>query len=186
MKIFILIITTIFTSSCLKEDLSYEVYRSKKEISSTTQMSANAEGIQKENDSSLKWSAPQQWKEKETNSIRIGSYDLPSIGDKKAELSIIILAGDGGGITPNLNRWRGQIGLEQSDKKTIESTLEKITGKLGIFQFTQITNQDKSILAAFIMNKGKTIYVKATGHKDVLDNQRDLFLEFIKGIYESK
>lgn len=185
-KIIFLIALSLSATSCLKENLSYEVYKSKKEVASNSAMASSSETIHKEDNNSLKWSAPKGWIEKETNSIRVGSYDLPNIGDKKGELSIIILAGDGGGIIPNLNRWRGQIGLTPSGAKEIENSLQTTKGKLGSFRYTQITNKDKSILAAFTMNKGKTIYIKASGNTLVLEKQKRAFIEFIKGIYESK
>ena len=147
---------------------------------------ANAEGIKKEDNKSLKWNAPKEWKEKATNSIRIGSYDLPNIDSKKAELSIIILAGDGGGIVANINRWRDQIGLSELDSVSIEKSLSNITGKLGQYKYTEIINGDKSISAAFIMHSDKTIYIKASGHSEVIASQAQAFKDFIKGIHENK
>ena len=61
--------------------------------------------------SSFKWRNPKSWIPSSGSSMRLASFDVPyngGIGD----FSLIQLTGDGGGIVPNINRWRVQLGLE--------------------------------------------------------------------------
>jgi len=54
------------------------------------------------------WSAPSSWLAQAESQFRIINYRA----DKNTECYVTVLPGGGGGIVPNLNRWRGQMGLD--------------------------------------------------------------------------
>lgn len=139
------------------------------------------------NQSPYAWKAPKSWVEKPSNNIRIGSFDLPTPKDRdQAELSVIILAGNGGGLAPNINRWRGQIGLADQNETEIRSQLKIIKTKLGNFYFVSMNNPKTKtgILAAFITLSSGTLFVKAMGPTNVLKREKQHIIRFIEGIYE--
>jgi len=186
LKTITILFTLLLLSSCQNNDLSVETYKSKKSKIFAKEQNSPKAAMQKQS-SSIAWKTPKGWIEKAGNSIRIGSFSLPAIGDKKAELSVIVLAGSGGGITANINRWRGQIGLDALSEKEVKDSLKSTNGKLGQYFsiYMENKNVNKAIMSAFIMHKGKTIFVKAMGHPEVLKVQNKTFISFIKGIYEN-
>lgn len=186
MKTITILFSLILLSSCQNNDLDIENYKSKKSKILTKEENSPNKAMQKQS-SKIAWNTPKSWKEKPGNSIRIGSFTLPAIGEKKAELSIIVLAGSGGGIAPNINRWRGQIGLDNLSEKEIKNSLKSIEGKLGQYFSIYMENKssNKAIMSAFILHKGKTIFIKATGHPEVIKVQKKTFISFTKGIYEN-
>ena len=56
---------------------------------------------------SVVWQAPEDWKEEKAGQFLTAAYALPGGG----RVTVSKLAGDGGGLAANLNRWRGQVGL---------------------------------------------------------------------------
>ncbi len=52
---------------------------------------------------------PEGWVERAPTSMRL--INLGHEDDPRVELTLVLLAGDGGGIGANVNRWRGQLGL---------------------------------------------------------------------------
>jgi len=53
------------------------------------------------------WTAPESWIAQKTSQFRLINYQVA----ENTECYLTVLPGDGGGITPNINRWRGQMGL---------------------------------------------------------------------------
>ena len=166
--------------------MSIETYKSKKVVIEKSM--AKGEVSSAADDSrGIKWVAPKSWTAQKTNSIRFGSFKLPTIKNAKGEVSIIALAGDGGGLLANINRWRGQISLPDQSLAEVQSELTKIVGKLGNFNYLLIENKNsnKAIAVAFIEYKGKSIFVKANGDSSVVKKSISEFKEFVKGMYEN-
>ena len=60
----------------------------------------------------LKYTVPPGWQEKPPTEIRLASFSIAENG-KQADVSVVPLGGMGGGDLANVNRWRGQVGLQQ-------------------------------------------------------------------------
>lgn len=54
------------------------------------------------------WTAPDSWLPQSQSQFRIINYQV----GENTECYVTVLPGGGGGIGPNLDRWRGQMGLE--------------------------------------------------------------------------
>lgn len=57
--------------------------------------------------SGLSWDTPQGWSELAPTSMRVANFRVG--GDERAECYLTLLAGDGGGLAANVNRWRTQM-----------------------------------------------------------------------------
>jgi hypothetical protein len=75
----------------------------------------------------IRWTLPPGWQEEKGAPEREASF---SFGDRepKLELAVSRLAGDGGGLAANVNRWRGQLGLESAGSTEMTSLLQKVSG----------------------------------------------------------
>jgi hypothetical protein len=68
----------------------------------------------------FEWATPAGWRVVATNQPgRVVTFRLP--GDDSAECYVSVLGGSGGGLADNLNRWRGQLGLEPLDQAALEA-----------------------------------------------------------------
>ena len=59
----------------------------------------------------LTWTTPDGWISVPPSEMRVASFNVTNANGKTADVSIVPLAGMGGGDAPNVNRWRGQVGL---------------------------------------------------------------------------
>jgi len=121
---------------------------------------------------SVAWTKPERWGDAPASAMRTASFAVPSAGDAgEADCSIIRLAGEAGGIAKNVNRWRGQLGLEPQAPAAIMAAVESQTtaGGLAATMVGLIVGADKTpgagqaILAAIIPQGGGTLFVKLWG-----------------------
>ncbi|MDH3582968.1 MAG: hypothetical protein OER86_01995 [Phycisphaerae bacterium] len=57
------------------------------------------------------WDTPSTWHEHRGSGMRVATFHVQGT-DHKLTISVIALGGTAGGLLANINRWRGQIGLE--------------------------------------------------------------------------
>jgi hypothetical protein len=59
------------------------------------------------------WTTPAGWDDEPAGGMRQGSWRVH--GEPKTDCSLVVLAGGGGGMLANVNRWRGEMGLQPLD-----------------------------------------------------------------------
>lgn len=180
--IFMLLISSV---SCTNGDKEINIYKADKKFwnDSPLKGASNDTPVKKVK---FKWVTPKTWEEKEGSSIRIGSFSLFSKDKKEtADMSIISLMGNGGGLIPNINRWRGQVGLDVASAQAIQKEVSTVKAKLGSFKFTYIQNKKsgQGILVGFFTGDSRTLFVKAQGPLSVLSNNKKTFKKFLGSIY---
>ena len=181
MNLLKIIVIALLVCSCSAKDSSVDIYKSQKVTQNKMTNSASSQPKP-----AFSWVTPKNWNESTGNSIRLASFSLPAkVGS--AEVSLIILSGQAGGLVPNINRWRGQVGLDQATDVKIKSEVTSIKTKIGIFKYKFIKNNtnSKAIMAAILKKTTSTLFVKATGHLKDLAAQEKTFLKFIEGISEN-
>ena len=132
----------------------------------------------------FKWRNPKSWIPSSGSSMRLASFDVPYKGGM-GDLSLILLAGDGGGIVPNINRWRRQLGLEPQLQHEIESSMVYQEGLLGMYKLINImNNQDNSaFLAAIIPLEKQTLFAKLSIDVSGIAEVESDFVEFCSSIH---
>ena len=83
----------------------------KEQAPALTQPTASQGHEGHQHDLPIAWNVPAGWTQQPGSDMRVATL-LPPAAAGKAELSIIQLSGDAGGDLANVNRWRGQLGLE--------------------------------------------------------------------------
>src|SRR6478672_2235222 len=69
----------------------------------------------------IKWKTPEGWTEIPPSSMRYASFSAPADEGSKIDISVVTFPGDGGSDADNINRWRGQMGLEPLDANAVTS-----------------------------------------------------------------
>ena len=133
----------------------------------------------------LKWQAPDEWKPKPATAIRKGSFTV-SRGGAEADLSITAFPGDVGGLSANVNRWRGQVGLAPVDDSAIGTVTESFDANGLKFTMVDFAGPEGSgqqrILAAFAPWQGGTWFFKLTGPAALVEDERPAFVAFLKTV----
>ncbi|HEY9842821.1 MAG TPA: hypothetical protein V6D23_20310 [Candidatus Obscuribacterales bacterium] len=135
-------------------------------------------------DTKLAYSVPASWTEKPPGSIRAASFELGS-GDQRGDVSIVSLAGDGGGLLANANRWRQQLELAPTDQAGLKNTVKdiQVDGHRGYFMALYTGMAGEGMLVALIEQEQQTWFVKMKGPSKLIQSQEKDFQTFVKSIH---
>jgi hypothetical protein len=101
------------------------------------------------------------------------------------DVSVIQLAGDGGGVGPNINRWRGQIGLPAASEDEIKASLKTSKCALGDIQWVSleaISPNDNGFLVAMLNNGSGVLFVKLAAPSQDLAALETSFVKFCESL----
>jgi hypothetical protein len=133
----------------------------------------------------LRWQAPAQWKPKAATAIRKGSYSVTRAGDE-ADVSVTAFPGDVGGLSANVNRWRGQVGLPPLDDSAMGTATEAFDANGLHFTLVDFAGSETSgqqrILAAFAPWQGGTWFFKMTGPAALVEDEKPAFVAFLRTV----
>jgi len=134
-----------------------------------------------------KWVVPEGWMEASPTPMRIGNF---RVGEgKQTECYVTVLKGTGGGTEMNVNRWRGQMGVE-GDPLNAEAIgkLPKIPmlGKEvplvevpGTYQGMSGETKTGYMLLGSICELGdESVFVKMIGPESVVRAEHEKFIAF--------
>ena len=134
--------------------------------------------------SGIKWEKPEMWVASNGSSMRLASFEVPYMGGT-GDLSVIQLAGTGGGLKPNINRWRRQLNLEPQSLHEIEKDVIEKKGKLGKYKMIRIVNfqNNSAFLVAIIPVENQTLFVKLSADPSGIQEAESDFIFFCSSIH---
>ena len=184
-RYFYFIILLFFTFSCDNKK-HIRKYSIPKLVSEPVQQN---DIMQSTNQSRFKWVAPEYWILGKESSMRIGSYQIP-YKDNFADLSITFFKGDGGGLLQNINRWRGQLNLQESTLSEVNNSAYIGNSSLGIYRMYKIINVDdlsRAFLCFVVTLDESTLFLKLDASFDgmeLLEDELKSFMNSFEFIYE--
>jgi hypothetical protein len=132
------------------------------------------------------WTVPQDWKEGELMQFLVARYVIQGPGDAAASVNVSELDGDGGGLLPNLNRWRAQLGQPPTTDGDIASlpTIDASGAKAVVADFTGTDTRGGGkparLVGVVLPRNGQTWFYKLMGDPDLVARQKDAFVAFIQ------
>lgn len=189
-KIFLFITIAFFVQSCDSGDgvKEYKIQRKKETIKHEHNHSSKKISQRK---SFFVWNKPKHWIQKPASGMRLASFVVKE-EEKLANCSVIILRGTGGGILPNINRWRGQMGLKPiKDISKVETI--KMLGQNAQFvnlvgSFSGMGSQSEKqaqMLASVVITPKGALFVKLIGNKDIVSKEVENFKTFCQSFKEN-
>lgn len=113
----------------------------------------------------LQWTLPAGWTQAAGNQMRVAT--LKPAADSQAEVSVVKLGGNAGGELPNVNRWRGQLGLAPTDEAALPGMRREIgsrAGKLAVYDFSADgPNAARAVIGMLAAADGTTWFLKLSG-----------------------
>ncbi|MHC5209320.1 MAG: hypothetical protein ACYTG2_01210 [Planctomycetota bacterium] len=137
----------------------------------------------------LAWKAPSGWVQGEPRPMRLVSFVVGS----ESECYITLLTGDGGGLPANIDRWRGELGLEPTQPEEIDGMpRHPMLGRdavlfEGVGEFSSMggaPREDHAVLGAICLRGDDSVFVKLIGPREEVMAQRDGFLSFLDSLEE--
>lgn len=134
----------------------------------------------------LKYETPEGWKPGRISSMRKAAFNLTA-GDETGEVTIIDLSKSGSPLLPNINRWRGQVGLKDISEADLPKESEEL--KVGDLKATYVkligpesSQPRKAILGAIIYREELAWFVKYTGPVKLAEQEEGRFKQFVQSI----
>jgi hypothetical protein len=132
------------------------------------------------------WTIPSGWQSVPPSQFLLAEYSVAGANGAKAEVNVAEMAGTGGGHLPNINRWRGQIGLGplSDDELTKQELSVDVTGgSATVVDFTGTnakTGAPTRLIGAIVAQNGQTWFYKLMGDQATVGQQKDAFTKFIQ------
>lgn len=132
----------------------------------------------------LEYETPDGWAAGDASGMRKAAFTIAD-GGKSAVVTAMDLPaqGMGGNWLSNVNRWRGQLGLEATTEPELKKATRavKVDGIAG--ELVELTGkaegQPQSILAAMVVREGKAWFFKLQGDPGLAEREKAKFLAFL-------
>jgi hypothetical protein len=132
------------------------------------------------------WTVPAGWQSVTPSQFLLAQFIIQANG-AQAEVNVSQLAGEGGGLLANVNRWRRQLGLppvsQEEDFSKMVDSLTVPGGQVQVVDFngTNVkTGQAARLVGVVLPRNGQTWFYKLMGDPGVVAAQKDAFLKFIQ------
>ncbi len=132
------------------------------------------------------WTIPPGWKQIDPGAMLLAKFSIAS-GDGNADVNVSSLAGEGGGLAANVNRWRGQLGLppvtQEDEFSKMVSLIDVASGNAQVVDLSGTdskTGKPSRLVGAIVPQNGQTWFYKLMGDEQIVAQQKDAFIKFIQ------
>ena len=129
-----------------------------------------------------KWAPlPAGWAVGPENAMRKATWIVTGPNGSKAEIAVTVFPGNVGGLTANVNRWRGQIGLPSAGADEIAASAKAVkVGGLDSQRFVMTSADGKKTVDAVMTSKdGATWFFKMNGETAAVEANAVAFTAFL-------
>ena len=140
--------------------------------------------------STFEWDTPSDWREEPGAGMRLATLWVSGNGEE-AECTLIVLGGDAGGLQANIVRWMEQVQIQPPMGYEMQNYLDELEefttagGDRGVLiDFAPfVAEPDQlSTLAAIIERGRESLYIKLTGSRALLEQERSAFDQLARSI----
>lgn len=134
----------------------------------------------------LTYTLPEGWREMQVSerAASFGQVARLNAGD----VEITVSSGPGGGLLPNINRWRDQIGLPPIEPRQLQDELRAIPVGGSPGQHVELIGPEsagakrQAILGVIVSRAGKNWYFKLQGPVEAARSAEAAFMKFLKSV----
>ncbi len=128
------------------------------------------------------WIVPDGWQAGPPSQFLVANFIIAGAGKATAGVNVCSLTGDGGGVVANVNRWRGQLGLQPA-ADILTSPLDASGGKAQMVDFNGTdarTGQPARLVGVIVPAGAQTWFYKLMGDPDLVAQQKDAFIRVVQ------
>jgi hypothetical protein len=138
--------------------------------------------------SGIDFKTPPGWKVQPRAPMRKASFLIEAEDGAKVDISVTSFPDASGGLLANINRWRGQLGLEDLEADLLEQTIERRTLAGREFVIVDLATgpamegRKQRIVGAILAARGETWFFKMTGDDALTAAQKPAFFELLESV----
>ena len=125
------------------------------------------------------YDTPAGWKTGKQSTMRLAAF-VVSNGKDKVETTVFRFPPSG--TLANVNRWRGQIGLEPTTQAQLDADSQTIKVDETEGHYVKLVGENQTILAVIINRAGKAWFFKLQGNSKLADSEQKRFESFVKSV----
>lgn len=124
-----------------------------------------------------KWTVPAGWEPLAAGQMQRAKFAVPAQGEAKAEVSVSVFPSDTGGTLANVNRWRRQLGLGDTDQAGLKDFVTPLGGSPAA-QLVDLAHENRRMLGAIVPRDGQWWFYKMLGDAPAVNAAREAFVGF--------
>jgi len=129
----------------------------------------------------LTYTVPEGWEEFPPQSVRKANFRV-SDASGQAEIAVTVFPGDVGGTLANVNRWRGQVGLDPLTEEGLNTVTREIVISAHGGLLVDLPGPEQSILGGILRFHGDTWFFKMQGPKATVAAQASAMETFLGSV----
>ncbi len=136
--------------------------------------------------SPLTYDVPDGWVQGRVGGMRKAAFSI-QVADRKAEMTVIDLAAAAGDLLPNVNRWRGQVQLDELDQTALDQLVKtvEVSGHAG--HYVELVGPEdadprEAILGVVVMDAAKVWFFKLKGDAQLVLREKQHFESFVRSV----
>ena len=130
------------------------------------------------------WKAPASWQSAPPkSSMQLARFHISHPQEGDAEMTVSVLSGDGGGLLPNVNRWRRQIELPPIESELLGDVTRQLDldgERKGVL--VDMAGGQSRVLVAVVSVGEETWFYKMTGAPGAIEKEIAAFTNFVRSI----
>lgn len=127
------------------------------------------------------WKPAAHWSKQAPGMMQMAKYSATGEGGA-AEISVSRLGGMAGGLGPNINRWRGQLGLSSVTDAEADQLAKPIEVKGGAARVIDLAGESGAMSVVMVSQGGATWFYKLTGPGGAVERERAALVEFVNSV----
>jgi hypothetical protein len=132
----------------------------------------------------LAWTLPKGWSEAQASGMRLATLKPATAG--KVDVSVVMIPGAAGGELANVNRWRGQIGLQPVEEAARAQARKEVKSKAGVVSLYDFAGEGASkqrMIAGLLFVDGRSWFVKMVGDDEPVAASRADFVKLLETLH---
>jgi hypothetical protein len=134
----------------------------------------------------LTFDKPEVWIEGKVGGMRKAAFTVTD-DEQTVEITVIDLAEAAGDRLSNINRWRGQVQLDQITQEQLDRQIKKIQVGDNAADYVELVGPEDSqpqqtILGVIAIHSGRAWFIKLKGDARLAENEKQRFESFVKSV----
>jgi hypothetical protein len=129
-----------------------------------------------------RWNPPPDWRPADPGPFLVAKFLMTGPHNAEAAVNISSAPGDGGGLLPNINRWRGQLGLEPVGLAELDGLVREVETDGGRATVVEMNNESVTSIAWIVTRPEQTWFYRLVGETPAVAAQREAFAQFVRAV----